>query len=71
MRLFNTEILCLKRFPAESRPSTYRRIGRYGAARFKRTQHSTPQNDLPQLQSLPPLSSVWDAAAPTRFDRAA
>ena len=71
MRLFNTETLCLERFPAESRPLTYRRIGRYGTARFKRTHHATPQNDLPQQQSLPPLSSIWNAAAPARFAHAA
>jgi hypothetical protein len=85
MRLFNTEILCLERFPPESRPSTYRRVGRYGAARFKRADFSRagfnrasytradppmPQCDLRPLL-LPPLSSIWDAALPNRFEHAA
>jgi hypothetical protein len=68
MRLFNTEILSLERFRAESRPVTYRRVGRYGSARFKRRDQTPPQLEL---LPLPPLSSVWNAAVPTRFDRAA
>jgi hypothetical protein len=68
MRLFNTEMLGLQRFPAESRPSTYRRVGRYGAARFKRAGQTPLQLEL---LSLPPLSSIWRTGLPTRFEHAA